>query len=491
MMPALTLLFRTVLATALVLGGSVGVAHATDPAVRILTESFPPFNYHDEAGQLTGQSTAVVRALQHELQQHQPITLLPWDEAYQHATAQPNVALYSTARTPERESRFAWVGPIGAYQHAFYARADQARPIRSLEDARQARAIAVVNHSARHDFLRQHGFGNIRPVATDVAAYLALASGEVDLVLGSSDSVALAAEQAGLGPFSIAEAYAVRDVPLYLAFSPGTPATEVQRWQHALDQIKADGRYAAILAQWGHRLSLTPGTHTGQLMLDGDTVAQLLAAYLDSRLTAQLAPLQALANTAEARSGQWAAIKPLLQEREDNEGDGRYWFALPDGRYFTTVDGEVKANLRDRGYFADLMAGELVEGELVLSRSTGRQAAVVAAPILHHDRVIGALGASIYLADLADEVDRNVALPNDTWLMAIDPRGVVVLHPDSAWIGQSAHALAAPLATAAQRPSGATQFDAEGRRYRAVWATAPLSGWRAVVARASGPAESP
>lgn len=69
------------------------------------------------------------------------------------------------------------------------------------------------------------------------------------------------------------------------------------------------------------------------MLIDGDTVAQLLATLLDSQLDAYLATLAAVANTPAGKSANWQQIQPLLKELDDNDGSARFWFSYPDGRY--------------------------------------------------------------------------------------------------------------------------------------------------------------
>ncbi len=459
------------------------LAAESAPELRVLTESFPPFNYQDDAGKLTGQSTEVVEALLERLEREDPIALMPWAEAYEIATAESNVVLYSTARTKERELQFGWVGPIAAYHHAFYGRADKPRSIRSLEDARAAGRIGVVRDTARHEFLQQNRFADLALYSSEEAMFEALAAGNVALVLGSSDSVALAAERAGLGPFSISEQYPVQEVPLYIAMSRGTPGQELKRWQDALEAMKRDGSYDAILQRWGHHLELSPGIGSGLVSVDGHAVARLFASLVDTTLAQRLQALEALAETPDVRAGNWEQIQPLLVAQEEALGAARYWHLLPDGRYYTTVDGLATASLKDRSYFADLMEGLPTYGAFVRSRSTGRDAAVVAAPILNDDKVVGALGASIYLRDLSADILRHISAPPRTLFFAVDDAGVITLHPDAARIGMQASDIDSALVRLHETTDGEVSFTHNGRTYRAAWATALLSGWRAVVAR--------
>jgi len=92
------------------------------PKLRIITEDNPPFNFTDERGNITGQSTEIVRLILKATGTDASIELLPWAQGYSLAQMEPTVALYSTMRLPSRENLFKWVGPIGFDDSYFYVR---------------------------------------------------------------------------------------------------------------------------------------------------------------------------------------------------------------------------------------------------------------------------------------------------------------------------------------------------------------------------------
>ena len=63
-------------------------------------------------------------------------------EPYAIAQQGPNVAIFTAARTPEREALgFSFVGPVTTRKHALFARANDARHYRSLADLRNERPV--------------------------------------------------------------------------------------------------------------------------------------------------------------------------------------------------------------------------------------------------------------------------------------------------------------------------------------------------------------
>ena len=63
-------------------------------------------------------------------------------EPYGIAQQGSNVAIFTAARTPEREALgFSFVGPVTTRKHALFARANDARHYRSLADLRNERPV--------------------------------------------------------------------------------------------------------------------------------------------------------------------------------------------------------------------------------------------------------------------------------------------------------------------------------------------------------------
>ena len=118
------------------------VKHSAGAELTILTEDLPPFNY-TENGKLTGATTMVVQEIIRRLGIVDPIEVVPWARGYQRLSNEPNVVLFTTAHTAERERLFHWVGPLYVSQMVFYARKNDPLRIDSLEAAKQVAAVAT------------------------------------------------------------------------------------------------------------------------------------------------------------------------------------------------------------------------------------------------------------------------------------------------------------------------------------------------------------
>ncbi len=136
---------------------------------------------------------------------------------------------------------FKWVGPIGHYEQAFYARADSNIILSKLDDAKNVGKIAVYKGDAGARFLASQGFTNLDESLTDMDALKKLINREADLWLGNKDGLEITAKEAGISPedLRLIPTVVIR-ADLYIAFSRDVSDSTVKAWQNALDQLKRE-----------------------------------------------------------------------------------------------------------------------------------------------------------------------------------------------------------------------------------------------------------
>ena len=224
---------------------------AASPAheLTIISEENPPFNYFKD-GVFTGSSSEVVREIMRRLDLPAQIQVLTWARAYQLALTQPNVVLFSTARTQKRENLFHWVGPLYKVRFGFYARRGSGPYPTCLADAREVSAIATYKNDVREQMLQSLGFTNLDSSKSPTSNLKKLLAGRVDLWLYSNLGVPLIAKQIGINPEAVELVLPFRDSNVYIAISKGTPQIVVDQWQAALDNMKREGVFEKISKQW-------------------------------------------------------------------------------------------------------------------------------------------------------------------------------------------------------------------------------------------------
>ncbi len=222
-------------------------AHAQ--TFNIITEEFPPYNYTEE-GKIKGISTEIVREILKRIGHPDNVKVHSWALAYKLIQKKDNIMLFSTVRSPGRENLFKWVGPIGSSNQVFFAKKGSEILISSLNDAKKVKSIGVYRNDYAELLLKENGFNNIDSILDSGLNPKKLAAGRIDLwVINELTGIDLA-KKAGVFE-KIEKVFEVKSDEFYLAFSKNTPDAVVEKWQKALDEIKADGTYTRIYSKYG------------------------------------------------------------------------------------------------------------------------------------------------------------------------------------------------------------------------------------------------
>jgi hypothetical protein len=225
--------------------------------------------------------------------------------------------------------------------------------------------------------------------------------------------------------------------------------------------------------------------------IDGWLALHAVTAYIDAQIGSVEHVLLTAAASEEARSGTWERVEPLLKAAQDEGVPGILWFARTDGSYYVVDRGLVKANIADRPYFSKVMAGKVSVGDILVSRSTGKNATVVVVPIKSGGEVTGILGASLFLDALNARILKSLDLPETVIFYVLDSRGIAVLHYMPGYLFQDPTMLQNPSLTRAVKKMmstrrGAVQYEFEGKPRMVIYATSSYTGWHVVLGRVSG-----
>ncbi len=216
---------------------------ASEAAINFITEEWPPYNYVEQ-GHLTGVSVKIVQALQQELGRRDPIQVYPSQRAKLALESRPRSMMFSMFRTPERETRYKWIGPIGRDAIYFYQRRGSPLQIRTLQDAKAVPVIASRQAGLVFNILTAAGFTNLDASAySSKQVYGKLLRGRAELAISDSPlGVRYLLKQMGLPADALQQtAVKVVESDLYIAASPDFSDAEIAQWQQALDRLKAQG----------------------------------------------------------------------------------------------------------------------------------------------------------------------------------------------------------------------------------------------------------
>ena len=234
--------------------------------LQILTCEEPPMNYQEE-GQIEGFTTDIVREIMQRIKPEAVIKMQPWKRVYRTGLENPNVVLFTAARTKERENLFHWVGPVVEKRWILFANKGSGFQLKSMEDVRKVRMIGVMRNDARHRLLINQGFDNIFVTEDHVQGLRMLLKGRVALWASSDFEAFIIANKLGFNTDRIEERFIIKTIQSYILISKNTPLTTVKKWQNAFGQLKKDGFLNSIAKKWAHKTGLPLSVKNGMLAI--------------------------------------------------------------------------------------------------------------------------------------------------------------------------------------------------------------------------------
>lgn len=226
------------------------------PAIRVLTSEFPPYNYDEGGGKISGLASEVVQAVLAELRLRATPESLPWARSYMLTQQEPNILLHSITRSKERENLFKWVGVIAPADYSLWALAERTdvRPS-TLAELKNYR-IGTTNNDVVEQYLRRLQLPNIDSVSGQ-GAYehniQKLLANRIDLWgVATLPGLYFLRRQGMEG--RIVQVYPLKELPndgMYMAFGNKTDDAVVEQFRVALDSIKRQGIYQKLLNKYG------------------------------------------------------------------------------------------------------------------------------------------------------------------------------------------------------------------------------------------------
>lgn len=247
------MLFALACTAVLLVGGTARAEADSSYEAVLLTENFPPYNMavngknfaRDE--NINGIAVDLVREMFKRADVKYQLSLrFPWDRIYKMALEKPGYGVFVTARLPEREKDFKWVGPLGPDDWVLLAKADSSISLNSLEEAKQYKVGAYQGDAIAEHLIQQ----GLQPLTAlrDQENAKKLQRGDIDLwATGDPAGLYLARQEGVSGLKSVLR---FNTAQLYLALNKETPDVVVQKLQAALEQMRADGFAAEVLKRY-------------------------------------------------------------------------------------------------------------------------------------------------------------------------------------------------------------------------------------------------
>ena len=161
----------------------------------------------------------------------------------------PGTMMITMLRTPEREEKYKWIGPLGDGAIYFYKKNGNPVEIATLDDAKKVRLIGCRHAGLVFNALKAAGFANLDATSTDgESVYRKLLLDRCDLAISDTPLGVRHILRKFNAPANALVQTPVRLVgaPLYIACSKDIPDHDIALWQKTLDGLKASGVFAAI-----------------------------------------------------------------------------------------------------------------------------------------------------------------------------------------------------------------------------------------------------
>ncbi len=214
--------------------------------LKVVTEDWRPYNY-SEGNEVKGVSTDIVKAVLDRSGIKYSISVFPWSRTYMLAQNEPNVLIYTIMRTPQRETLFKWVRPLGKGSETSLYRLKNNTKIapKTLDEAKHFR-IVTNKDSMDELWLTANGFNNLeRPSRVEIAIKMFFGK-RADLIAFSE--VTMKDEFIKLG-FKVEDAEMV--LPLFkvlpfMALSLSTNDDVVKKIQKAYDDLLKEKKITLV-----------------------------------------------------------------------------------------------------------------------------------------------------------------------------------------------------------------------------------------------------
>jgi ABC-type amino acid transport substrate-binding protein len=218
-----------------------------------ITESYPPYNFKSN-GKLQGIAVDLLLAATRKSSTSltaKKIKLLPWTRAYKMAETGPNIVLFSTTRTDEREQKFNWVGPISPTRIVLLAKKSNAIIINSPSDISK-HIVGAIKDDIGDQLVQAAGIKDsaIKHVSKAESLAKMLGAGRIKLWAYEENVARWFIKQAGLKNSEFESVYTLKESDLYYAFSKDIKKEALELLQKSIDDVKASEEFAKIKASY-------------------------------------------------------------------------------------------------------------------------------------------------------------------------------------------------------------------------------------------------
>ncbi|HEY8974365.1 MAG TPA: transporter substrate-binding domain-containing protein [Burkholderiaceae bacterium] len=221
-------------------------SNAAERVIKVVAAEFPPLT--TEAG---GHPGGVVLEVVQEACRKIGIALefhfLPWQRAQLEALGSDDVLIIPFTRTPSREAQYQWIAPVLEFHTVLVTLTP---PPSSIEDAR-TRVVGYVRGTSFKDEVEHAGFPYVEETDDDVTNAKKLKRGRIGAWITTDLMARGVYRQAGFDPAELMYGPTLGPVKVsWVAASREFPKDVARRIAAAIEQMRADGSYQAIVKRY-------------------------------------------------------------------------------------------------------------------------------------------------------------------------------------------------------------------------------------------------
>ena len=217
-----------------------------EQSIKVVASEFPPLTTN-EGGQPGGVVLEVVREAGKRAGIALEFSFLPWQRAQLETQTRKDMLIIPFTRTPSREAQYQWVAPVLEFHTVLVT---LATPPSSIEEARTL-VIGYVRGTSFKDEAEQAEFPYVEETNDDLTNAKKLKLGRIGAWVTTDLMAHGVYRQAGYDPAELKYGPNLGPVKIsYVAASHEFPKEIAKKIANAIDQMRADGSYGAIVKRY-------------------------------------------------------------------------------------------------------------------------------------------------------------------------------------------------------------------------------------------------
>lgn len=220
--------------------------------LRAVTEQLSNFQFINSTGEIDGFAVEAVNKLSHEAGYQTHLDIMPWARAYKLAQNEPNLMIFSMARTEQREAQFHWIGSLCRVPLYIWSLADNPTKHISGIDELKLRSFVVRQDSQFDQYLTSLSFTNLFRI-NDVEQTLGmLLKGRAEFTIHGNLQMNYILDNLGVASSQFKRLYRFEDVTsnLSLAFSKDTDVEVLDNYNAAFAAMEASETLSMLQNKW-------------------------------------------------------------------------------------------------------------------------------------------------------------------------------------------------------------------------------------------------